>query len=477
MKKTIFGFGLLVVAATGLLLAQDIRKPVFAGQFYEGDPGRLANQINGFLGAADVKPDPGLRVLALIEPHAGYVYSGPTAAYGYKFVQGRDIDSVIIIGPSHRYGFEGGSVWPKGGFETPLGTAAVDESLAAEFMHETGYRFIPQAFAEEHSVEVQVPFLQTVLPQAKIVPVVLGSLDERGVRSLGSDLAKFMARPRVLVVASTDMSHYLPKAEANKVDGQTISLIRGFRAEALIRKLADGENILCGGAGVAAVLLAAQKAGASEARLLRYADSSETGTPADAVVGYMAGAVVAGERTPEFSLSSDEKKELLKLARSAVESWVRTGQVPDYQTQDQNLLAPRGAFVTLKERGELRGCIGFIEPVFPLARAVLQAAVYAASEDPRFSAVEAHELGSLEYEISVLTPLRRIQDPKEVRVGAHGLVIARGGQRGLLLPQVPVEEGWDRETFLRQACYKAGLPEDAWKTGAEIYVFEAIVFR
>jgi len=477
MNKTLLGLGFVGMALTVAVGAQDIRKPVFAEQFYDGDATRLAAQIERCLDAADVGPQPAGRIPAIIVPHAGYVYSAPTAAFGYKLVRGKDIQSVIILAPSHRYGFRGGAVWPRGGFETPLGTAAVDEALAAEFLKETGYRDLPEAFAEEHAVEVQVPFLQIVLPEAKIVPVVLGGLDERGLRALGDDLAKFMARPGVLVVCSTDMSHYLPKAEANEVDSETASLLRGFRADALIRKLAEGANILCGGAGVAAVLLAAQKTGASEVRLLHYADSSDAGAPADGVVGYLAAAVVAGERSPAFSLSADEKKELLRLARLAVEASVRTGKAPEPETVNPNLLAARGAFVTLNKRGELRGCIGFVEPVLPLAKAVVQAAVYAASEDPRFPPVDESELGSLEYEISVLTPARRVLDPKEVRVGTHGLIIAQGGRRGLLLPQVPVEQGWDRDTFLRQACLKAGLPETAWKTGAEIFVFEAIVFH
>jgi len=478
MKKAcVVGFIVLLFFAASLAWPQTVRKPAFAGQFYEGDPLRLAAQINGFLGAVDRPPNPPDRILALIVPHAGYVYSGQTAAYGYKLVQGRTIDAVIIVAPSHRYAFNGGAVWAQGGFETPLGTAAVDEALAAEFIRETGYRSIPDAFAEEHSVEVQVPFIQTVLPNSKIVPVVLGGLNERDIRSLAVALAKLMSRPGVLVVASTDMSHYLPKDRANQVDSETASLIRGFKADALIRKLAAAENILCGGAGVAAVLLAGKKAGASEVRLLHYADSSEAGGPADGVVGYLAAAVIGGERPPDFSLSTNEKKELLGLARRAVETFVRSGKVLEYETKDPNLLAARGAFVTLKKSGGLRGCIGFIEPVFPLARAVIQAAVYAATEDPRFPAVGEKELGELEYEISVLTPLRRILDPKEVRVGTHGLVVAQGGRRGLLLPQVPVEEGWDRETFLRQACYKAGLPETAWQAGAEIFVFEAVVFH
>ena len=133
--------------------------------------------------------------------------------------------------------------------------------------------------------------------------------------------------------------------------------------------------------------------------------------------------------------------------------------------------------MTLTKKGDLRGCIGFIEPLYPLAQAVLRCAIYAASEDPRFGPVTPAELGSLSYEISVLTPTERITDPSIVQVGRHGLVIAQGGRRGLLLPQVATENHWNREEFLAQTCIKAGLNPDAWKRGAEISVFEAIVFH
>jgi AmmeMemoRadiSam system protein A len=151
--------------------------------------------------------------------------------------------------------------------------------------------------------------------------------------------------------------------------------------------------------------------------------------------------------------------------------------VIDDRTGNPKFLAPRGVFVTLKKRGELRGCIGYIEPVAPLAQAVIETAIYAATRDPRFPPVNAEEARDLEYEISVLTPLKEISDPDLVQVGRHGIVISRGGQKGVLLPQVPVENGWDRNTFLEEGCLKAGLPADAWKKGAKISVFEAIVFH
>jgi AmmeMemoRadiSam system protein A len=234
---------------------------------------------------------------------------------------------------------------------------------------------------------------------------------------------------------------------------------------------------MCGGGGVAATLIALKKAGQPRVEVLRYADSSEASGDEGHVVGYLAAAVTVGQPAAEFSLSAEEKKELIRLARQAVQTFVVEKKVIACETDDPNLLAERGAFVTLKKRGELRGCIGFIEPVASLCETVIRTAIYAASEDNRFTPVAPEELSELEVEISVLTPLKKIDNPRVVQVGKHGLVIAMGRNRGLLLPQVPVENNWDRETFLDQACLKAGLPADAWKKGAEISIFEAIVFH
>jgi AmmeMemoRadiSam system protein A len=364
-----------------------------------------------------------------------------------------------------------------GGFETPLGVVPVDEDLAARIAEASGFSYVAAAHAKEHSVEVQVPFIQRALPGAKIVPIVLGYPTRRNVHSLAAGIAEALGNKKVLIVASTDLSHYLSKAEANSVDAKTISLLRNLNAETLASKCANVENIMCGGGGVAATLIALKKVGEPRVEVLRYTDSSEASGDETHVVGYLAAAVTVGPAAAEFSLSAEEKTELLRLARQAVHEFVAEKKVIGYETQSLNLMSERGAFVTLKKRGELRGCIGFIEPVASLCDTVIQTAVYAASEDPRFAPVTAEELKELEYEISVLTPLKKIANPGLVQVGKHGLVIAMGRNRGILLPQVPVENNWDRETFLCQACVKAGLPPDAWKKGAEISVFEAIVFH
>jgi AmmeMemoRadiSam system protein A len=167
---------------------------------------------------------------------------------------------------------------------------------------------------------------------------------------------------------------------------------------------------------------------------------------------------------------------LLKIARETLERYVRKKEVYRPEENNPKLLSPKGAFVTLKKNGQLRGCIGFIEAVLPLHQTIVQATIYAASKDARFPPVTPSELEDIELEISVLTPPVRIDDPRNVEVGKHGLIIAKGSQRGLLLPQVPVENKWSRRTFLQRTCQKAGLPKDAWRSGAEIYAFEAIVF-
>jgi hypothetical protein len=478
-----------------VLSAQNIRKPVWAGQFYDADADRLGAQIDGFLAAADPTAPAG-EIRVLIVPHAGYIYSGRVAAFGYKLVQGGDFETVVILGPSHRIGFEGASIWPEGGFETPFGTAAVDAEASRFLSRTTGFRFSAEAHAEEHSVEVQVPFIQKVLPRAKIVPVVMGLPSETTLRTMADALAGLALKKKILVVASTDMSHFLSKKEANALDKETADLVKALRTNLLLRNAQANENRMCGRVPVLTAIYYAQKMGLPRVHVLRYDDSAAAGGPDDRVVGYMAAAVtmesvrtgaakpaipVAAEPPqtppPSFALSAEEKKELLGLARRTLESFVREGLIPPYETENPRFIKPRGAFVTLTKKGGLRGCIGFIEAVAPLHQAVRQLTAYAASEDPRFPPVTAAELKDISVEISVLSPPVRIEDPRLVQVGKHGLVIAEKGRRGLLLPQVATENKWDRLEFLDQACLKAGLPPDAWKKGAEISIFEALVFR
>ncbi|NIO48820.1 MAG: AmmeMemoRadiSam system protein B [Candidatus Aminicenantes bacterium] len=456
--------------------AQGIRKAVWAGQFYEKKAEILSQQIDQFLENAKKTPPPSEEILALIAPHAGYVYSGQTAAYSYRLIQGKDYESVMIIAPSHRYGFKGCSIYSRGGYETPLGVVEIDEPLAAEISKASGYKYVPKAHQMEHSVEVQIPFIQKTLPQAKIVPIVMGYPTRKTITNLAEAMIEVLPGKKVLIIASTDMSHFLPKKKANDTDFKTISLIQSFQTSALLKRLERGENIMCGGGPVVSSLFYAQERGEAKAEILHYADSSPLGGESQ-VVGYLAAALYSKNLNPNFSLSLEEKTELLRLARSAINQFIREKKIINYSTENLNFLAKKGAFVTLKRKGYLRGCIGFIEPVAPLYQTVIHTSVYAACRDQRFPPVSAEELDDLEIEISVLSPLKKIHDPSLVRVGKHGLVISKGNKKGLLLPQVPVENNWSRETFLKQACMKAGLPPNTWKSGADIYIFEAIILR
>ncbi len=457
---------------------EDIKRAVFAGQFYDRNPAVLAASVDGYLTEARPLSEIPGRILAVISPHAGYVYSGRTAGHAYALVRDAAYDTVIILGPSHRVGFHGCSIYLRGGFETPLGVVPIDEDLAGAVAKATGFGFNAAAFAEEHSIEVQIPFIQRALPRAKIVPILMGYQTRKTIRTLAEGLSRSCSGEKVLIVASTDMSHFLTRKEAQAIDSGTASLIRGFKSEVLIRKVEAGENIMCGGGPVVAALLYAEKAGTAKAEILKTSDSGSF-SGEENVVGYLAAVLYSEDEgtAAEFTLSRAEKTDLLNLARAAITTFVSDRRLPEYTTDRPRLLANGAAFVTLRKKNALRGCIGFIEAAAPLYQTVVQAAVYAAVEDGRFPPVEAKELPSIAIEISVLTPLREIMNPQLVQVGRHGLVIERGGRRGLLLPQVPVENGWDRETFLDQACLKAGLPSDAWRKGAKISVFEAIVFH
>jgi AmmeMemoRadiSam system protein B/AmmeMemoRadiSam system protein A len=478
MKMKLPAVALILLAAGWLVdsgLAQGIRKPVWAGQFYEADPARLAYLIDRYLEAAN-PPEIDGQLIGLIVPHAGYVYAGQIAASGYKLVKGLDISTVVIIGPSHQTGFEGCSIYQKGGFETPLGVAEVDSSLAGELAKASGYRYIAEAHRQEHSIEVEVPFIQRVWPQAKIVPVVMGYQTEDTISRLASALAETLPGRKALVVASTDLSHFLTKEAAGVQDGKTIELLKSLEIKTLLRRIERGENMMCGGGPVLALLLYAQKLGQAKVEILQSGDSTAAGGPADRVVGYLSAAVYLQEKTSTLTLSTNEQQELLTLARKSIEHYLANRQFLTYETSNQKFLEPRGVFVTLTEKGELRGCIGFVEPVYPLCQAIIQAAVYAAVEDPRFSPVKPSELNKLKIEISILTRPEPVQAVSDIRLGQHGLIIRQDGRSGLLLPQVATEYGWDRETFLKEVCRKAGLPDQAWKKPGSLFKFEALVF-
>ncbi len=487
----------LVLFSVSYAFAEDIRQPAVAGAFYPGDSLKLARIVTQMLTHSKVVT-PRVKPTGMISPHAGYSYSGPVAAFGYKQLKGYKYSTVVVIAPSHREYFNHAAVYCRGGYRTPLGTVEVDSELAGRIVNSAGGELVKCSQRGhshdimqmgEHSLEVQLPFLQLVLGNFKLVPIVMGDQNAALCEALARALAETVGgRDDVLLVASSDLSHFHGYDEANRIDGKLISYVEKYNYRGLGAALGRGEVEACGGAPIMAVMKACEKLGAGKVRIVGYANSGDIAGERNRVVGYLSALFYKSdllEKEAEHSsnsggpmgLSEKEKEYLLKLARQSIVNAVLGRQAPVPEMSTPILAENRGAFVTIKKRGELRGCIGYILAVKPLTETICEMAQAAALRDPRFSPVTEDELDELELEISVLTPIQEVKDVNSIEVGKDGLIIRRGNLQGLLLPQVASEYGWDRETFLAQTCRKAGLPLDAWKLeDTEISAFRAEVF-
>lgn len=394
------------------------------------------------------------------------------AGYVYKNIP-QDIKTVILLGPSHYYPLRGASVYKKGYFRTPLGDVRINEKIVSSLVNEEfNVSFEPLAFQKEHSLEVQIPFLQRTLKDFSIVPVLIGTPDERSLKHLISRFTEIMKDKRdILIIASSDLSHYHPYDEAVKIDRRFLSAIEKLSIEELQNCLSMSQCEACGAWPVLITMAVVRNLGATEAVVYKYANSGDTYGDKVRVVGY---AAIGFYRT---GLAETQKKTLLDIARKTIDYYVKYRKVPEFHITDKRLLANGATFVTIKDRyGNLRGCIGNIYPGMPLYESVIKNAISASTNDPRFHPMRPEELDGIEVEISILSPLEPVKNPEEIEIGRDGLFIVKGSYSGLLLPQVPVEFGWDRWTFLKELCHKAGLPEDAWKD-AELYRFTAEVIR
>jgi AmmeMemoRadiSam system protein B/AmmeMemoRadiSam system protein A len=481
-----------------------VRSPVVAGMFYPGNAETLTQDVDAYLDAAETAPVEGVPI-AIIAPHAGYVYSGGVAARAYVHVRGVHYDTVIVVAPSHRVAFGLASVFGGSGYATPLGVVRVDRELADAIAGDSdALKYVPRAHSDEHSLEVQVPFLQRTLGDFSIVPIVMGDQRESSVRFLAGRITEAVAAAKgksVLLVASTDLSHYHTQDAAVELDKHVMRAVGDFDPEGLLASLSRGECEACGGGPAAAVMMAARELGATASSVTGYATSGDVTGDKSQVVGYLS-AVLYGPRSagrakagsgaatgasgsgegevavaPYEGLTDDERAILLVLARRSIEAALAGEPAPEPEATTQALRTECGAFVTLEKRGALRGCIGYISAARPLVETVSQMAVQAAFHDPRFPPVTKDEFDELTLEISVLSPLVPVSDVSEIEVGRDGLLIRDGARSGLLLPQVATDHGWDRETFLEHTCLKAGLPPDSWKVeGVTILRFTADVF-
>lgn len=463
-----------------------VRKPAVAGQFYQADAQKLKAEINQFLDQADLIEVEG-EIISLILPHAGYDFSGQVAAYGFKQLIDQPIDTVILIGNSHKERFEGISVFNQGFYETPLGQVAIDQALAEAIMsQDQRIIFKESAHQTEHSLEVELPFLQEVLDDFKIVPILFGNSSLDDYQILAQALINTIKGKNVLLIASSDLSHYPSYQNAQYADSKTINSILTGQVQKLEETIQGLEQeqfsnlstLACGIDAIKTIILVSKELGANQIRLLSQANSGDVSEDKDRVVGY--GAIgFFGERRGNL-LNKIEQKELLNIAKASIENFVKTGEILEFEVELEALKQRLGAFVTLNKDDQLRGCLGIFSPTsIPLHQVVAEIAIAAASQDKRFNPVTEQELDQLDYEISVLSDLTEIDHWQEIELGKHGVRIEKGFRSGVFLPQVATDNNWDLDKFMGELCsQKAGLAWDCWKQeDTQLFIFTAQVFE
>ncbi|MCX5666698.1 MAG: AmmeMemoRadiSam system protein B, partial [Candidatus Omnitrophica bacterium] len=515
-KRYLFIISVIIFAAA-ISYAAEVKEPDLAGSWYSASKTQLEKELKSYLDAANPPKVDG-NILALIVPHAGYAYSGPIAAYGYKAImdsrfRGNDIVTVIILGFSHRKYFDGVSVYGGDSWKTPLGEIAVDTAMAQRIISSNPrFRFQKELFDDENSVEMQVPFVQAALGKMgqspagtvpifpKIVPVAFGNQNYSDVHALAVELAEIIkerekeiasaaSRPRndevvtrprndVLIIASTDLSHFHPYQDANSIDKRTIDTLSRLKAKEFYDEAKMEVCELCGLMPVTTSLLAAEMLGYDKIKTLKYANSGDISGDNAKVVGYVSAVLYKDEIASAASrprndgaqkvgsdmLDDVQRKRLLQIARESITSFVKDGKRKTFTETDAALNKSMGAFVTLHEGGELRGCIGNMVGRGPLYQTIADMAIEAATGDPRFQKLSPGEIDKINLEISVLSPLQKVKNVDEIKIPGHGVIVKSGFNSGVYLPQVATETGWSREEFLTSLCaQKAGLRPDAWK--------------
>jgi MEMO1 family protein len=478
----------IVVNAWGTEPEATTRPAYCAGNWYPADSTALAKEIDDLLARAE---PPALtdRPVALISPHAGYRFSAPTAATGYKCLQGQAYQRVIVMAFSHRNAatYAGVDV-PRDltAYHTPLGDVPLDRAACAALLGRSGFAAHPGVDRDEHSLELQLPFLQRVCPGFQLVPLLVGRMTDADYTTAARAILP-LVDANTLLVASSDCTHFgpnfgyepfkdnVPDKLRELADAAAAPLLK-CDFDGFAEHLARTQDTICGRGPISLLLrILAMQGGAAGVRAGFETSGHLTGDWTNSVT-YQS---IVFTRPPS-TLTRPEQTELLRLARQTVTA-VLEDKPPPKPAPDSlpaALRADGACFVTLENHDQLRGCIGNMEAMGPLYQAVIRNATLAC-QDSRFVAnpVTAKELDQLHIEISYLTPMKRVAKPDEIVVGRHGLLIGLGGNRGVLLPQVAYERGWSRTEFLGETCRKAGLPLEAWKRPeAEIYSFTAEVF-
>ena len=494
MKKFITTGLILILCSTaaGTDIYRNARPPAVAGQFYTDDAGALKSQIDEFLDNA-MTMDVDENILGIWVPHAGYIFSGQIAANAYAAVRNRSYDLIVLIGASHHLSIKGASIGSWSAYRTPFGLATVNTELAAELKEASDLiDCFPPVHQYEHSLEVQIPFLQVVQPGVPILPIILDpGLSLKNAERIAKTIVEHIQGKKVLIVASSDMSHYPRYKDAYDVDLRMIDAIATFDPKIVQEKEAEliDQNItnlrccLCGRVAIATVMYITRLMGASHIEMLPYMNSGDVSGERNRVVGYGSALFVGekriqsdgGNTVDEIQFSKAEKKKLFQIARESIIRAIK-GKDSQFEVKEKNLLKKRGVFVTLTNNGRLRGCIGHFGEDYPLFQIVSQMAAAAATQDYRFmyDPITLEEMDEINIKISVLSPLKKIDSIDEIEIGKHGIWIRQGNRGGTYLPEVATDMGWNKKQFLEHCCaHKAGLPADAWKKDADIYIYSS----
>ncbi len=453
-----------------------------AGTFYSANKEELSSHITTFLQNATHPKEQNIR--ALIVPHAGYVFSGGVAAEAYGTL-GKKYKNIFLIGSSHHVSFDGASIYTQGEYATPLGNIKINQTVAQTLLHSSKY-FTNNldAHAKEYSLEVQLPFLQTIYGDSlQIVPIIIATSKLETLKALAESLEPYFNDENLFVI-STDLSHYPSYQDANVIDKKTLEAIQKGSVNDFIARLVKNEEShiaqlqtsACGWSSLLTLMYLTQERG-YKYELLQYKNSGDTlYGDKQRVVGY--GALKVYQQKNETFLSDNEKEELREIAKLALYEAVLHNKklIVDRTKIASKLREPLGAFVTLYKNHNLRGCIGRFEPNQPLYEVIIEMAIASALHDTRFLPVTPDELENIELEISVLTPRKKINSLEEIVLGKHGIYIQKGNHNGTYLPHVATQMHWSVEEFVRNcANEKAHIDADGYKD-AEIFTYEAIVF-
>ena len=453
-----------------------------AGTFYSNDKTELSSQVKSLLQNAKIFKEEDVE--AIIVPHAGYVFSARTAATAYKTLE-KKYKNIFVIGSSHHVSFDGASIYNIGNYKTPLGEINTNQTIVNALMQNSLFVYNRDAHTKEHTLEVQLPFLQTIYgDELNIVPIIIATQNIESIIEISKILKPYFHDKDNLFVISTDLSHYPDYEDANVVDRRTLNALTTNNPQEFINVIVQNEGSntkglvtsACGWSSLL-VLLNMTKDENYKYEILEHKNSGDTQYgEQNRVVGY--GALRVYKDSDKFYLTDKEKEELLNLAKlSLYESTIKNKRVEvDESTISPKLKQHVGAFLTLHNYKLLRGCIGQFEPNQPLYKVVLEMAISAARFDRRFTPVTEEELENIDLEISVLTPRKKINSLDEIKIGRDGIYITKGDKNGTYLPQVATDMNWSVEEFVRSCCEeKAGISSNDCKN-AEIFTYEAIVF-